>query len=497
MSDVIDRLPTRLKLAWGTGALGAAVLMNSITILILYYLVSVVRLDPGLAGTLIFIAKLFDVVTDPLMGMISDRARFRSGRRRPFLVAGALLSAISFAMLFTVPQFASQTDTAAYVLGALLLYALGYTIFNVPYMAMPAEMTDGYHERSSLHSYRVVAISIGSAIAGSLAPILLQVFGQGREAYRIIAILFAAIIFASMVYCYFGTREARFTFSAPTTHDARNQVRMLLTNKPFMWLIATKALQLLGIASVGATTLFFVTAYLRIPLANLGVAAIINTIVTVLTMPLFMRLSKRIGKRNGYIVSTIVFVIYCLSWIPSGPDEPLIWYYARAALVGMCLGGNILLANSMLTDTIELDARRSGMRREGLYASMYSFVEKTAGAFGPLLVGWTLQFVGFNRDLPPNAVQEPQVLFGILMGVSVLPACLATLSMVTLSFYRLDQNMLRDAVAEPAMTSTSTPLTSKAPARLGPGAGRDTPWICATTAPPTTKATTAKARSAI
>ena len=115
----------------------------------------------------------------------------------------------------------------------------------------------------------------------------------------------------------------------------------------------------------------------------------------------------------------------------------------------MCLGGNILLANSMLTDTIELDTRRSGMRREGVYAAMYSFVENTAGALGPLLVGWILQFVGFNRDLPRDAVQEPGVLFGILVGVSLLPAVLASLSMVTLAFYRLDQQMLRDVVAVP------------------------------------------------
>jgi Na+/melibiose symporter-like transporter len=148
MSTSITQLPTRLKVAWGTGALGSAVLMNSVTI--------------------------------------------------------------------------------AYVLAVLVLYTLGPTIFNVPYLAMPAEMTDGYHERSSLHSYRVVSISIGSSVAGAPAPIL------------------------------------------------------LLTNEPFMWLIATKALQLLG----------------------------------------------------------------------------------------MCLGGNILLANSILTDTIDLDARRSGMRREGIYAAM-------------------------------------------------------------------------------------------------------------------------------
>jgi glycoside/pentoside/hexuronide:cation symporter, GPH family len=445
----VDRLPTRLKLAWGTGALGAAVLMNSVTILILYYLVSVVGLDPGIAGTLVFLSKLADAATDPLMGVISDRARFRSGRRRPFLVTGAFFSAISFAMLFTIPQFDSEATTIAYVLGSLLLYTVGYTIFNVPYMAMPAELTDGYHERSSLHSYRVVAISIGSSVAGALAPLLLQLFGEGREAYRVIAISFAAIIFASMVYCYVGTREARFTFSTPTAHTAGGQVRLLLSNTPFLWLIATKALQLLGIASVGATTLFFITAYLRIPLANLGVFALINTVVTVLMMPVFVRMSRRIGKRNGYLVSTAVFVAYCLSWIPAGPGEPLAWYYARAVLVGVCLGGNILLANSMLTDTIEFDARRSGMRREGIYAAMYSFVEKTAGALGPLLVGWILQFVGFDRDLPRDAVQRPEVLFGILVGVSLLPAALATLSMVTLAFYRLDEKMLQDASAEP------------------------------------------------
>jgi GPH family glycoside/pentoside/hexuronide:cation symporter len=410
----------------------------------------VVGLEPGVAGTLVFVSKLFDAATDPVMGVLSDRARFRSGRRRPFLVAGAFVSALSFALLFTIPQFASETTTIVYVLGVLLLYTLGYTIFNVPYMAMPAEMTDGYHERSSLHSYRVVAISIGSSIAGALAPILLQVFGEGREAYRVIAIAFAALIFASMVYCWFGTREARFTFSGQSTHSALGQVRLILTNQPFLWLIATKALQLLGIASAGATMLFFITAYLRIPLANLAVFALLSTLVTMLTMPAIIWLSKRIGKRNGYLLATTIFVVYCLSWLAAEPGEPLLAYYARAILVGACLGGNILLANSMLTDTIDLDARRSGMRREGVFAAMYSFVEKTAGALGPLLVGWILQFVGFDPGLPREAVQQPAVLQGILVGVSMLPAALAALSMITLAFYRLDQRTLEQAVAVPA-----------------------------------------------
>ena len=464
MTERIEQLSVRLKLMWGSGALGVAVLMNSISILILYYLISVVRLDPGLAGTIVFASKLFDVVTDPLMGIISDRAKFRTGRRRPFLVVGAFISALSFGMLFTIPAFDSQATSAAYALGALMLYTVGYTIFNVPYMAMPAEMTDGYHERSSLHSYRVVFVSIGSTVAGAIAPILLQVFGEGREAYRIIAVLFAAIIFASMVGCYLGTREARFTFTTSTAHSVKAQISLLFTNRPFMWLISTKALQLVGVASAGATTLFFITAYLRIDLAYLAAFGLINTVVTIAMMPVFVRLSRRIGKRAAYMVSTVVFILYSLSWALAQPGEPLLMFYARAVLVGICLGGNILLAMSMLTDTIDLDARRSGMRREGVYAACYSFVEKFASAFGPLVVGWILAFVGFNRDLPRDAVQEPGVLFGILVGMSLIPAAAALLSLVTLSRYRLDESILAQTIAVPEPGAAAIELVRQRPA---------------------------------
>ncbi|MCC5867703.1 MAG: MFS transporter [Gammaproteobacteria bacterium] len=460
MIERLEKLPTRLKLMWGSGALGVAVLMNSISILILFYLINVVGLDPGLAGTIVFASKLFDVATDPIMGVISDRSTFRRGRRRPFLVVGAFISALAFGMLFTIPEFSTQAASAAYALAALLLYTLGYTIFNVPYMAMPAEMTDGYHERSSLHSYRVVFVSIGSSIAGAIAPILLQVFGEGREAYRIVALLFSAIIFASMVGCYFGTREARFTFTTRTAHSVKAQIGLLFDNKPFLWLISTKALQLIGIASAAATTLFYITAYLQIPLAHLAVFGLINTIVTILMMPVFVRLSKRFGKRAAYAFSTSVLIIYSLSWALAQPTDHITLFYARGILVGICMGGNILLAMSMLTDTIDFDFRRTGMRREGIYAACYSFVEKFSGAFGPLIVGWVLAFVGFNRNLPPDAVQEPQVLFGILVGMAFIPAAAAALSLLTLSRYRLDESMLArtKTIAEPDVHNQDSAL---------------------------------------
>ncbi|MEL7029922.1 MAG: MFS transporter [Pseudomonadota bacterium] len=206
----IDRLPVSLKLGWGVGALGVSVLMNGVSIFILFYLVAIVKMEPALAGGLIFAFKLFDVATDPAMGVISDRTQSSMGRRRPYLLLGAFVSAISMAMIFNTPAYESMNATIVYVSVGLMLYALGYTIFNVPYITMPAEMTDGYHERSSIHGYRVIFVSLGSTIAAAGGPALLEVVGgQTREGYSTVSFVLAAIIFVSMIACFYGTRSAR------------------------------------------------------------------------------------------------------------------------------------------------------------------------------------------------------------------------------------------------------------------------------------------------
>ncbi|MEM6937745.1 MAG: MFS transporter, partial [Pseudomonadota bacterium] len=130
MSNKEHVLPARLKLFWGSGAMGVAMLMNGVSFLILIYLVSVLKLDPALAGTLVFLSKIIDAISDPIVGMLSDRSTFKSGRRRPFMFVGAFLAASSFGFLFAIPEFESQTMTAAYAFGCLVFYTIGYTVFN-------------------------------------------------------------------------------------------------------------------------------------------------------------------------------------------------------------------------------------------------------------------------------------------------------------------------------------------------------------------------------
>ena len=187
-------IPTKLKVSWGIGALGVAILMNSGSFLVFTYLVTIVKLGPALAGSIILATKIFDAISDPVMGAISDRSKFKSGRRRPYMFIGTFVSTIAFAILFTIPQFEAEWARAAYAFGALLLYTLGYTIFNVPYLAMSAEMTDDYEERTSLHGVRAYFVTIGSTIVASGSPFLLQIFGKGGSAYAIIGLIFSALM---------------------------------------------------------------------------------------------------------------------------------------------------------------------------------------------------------------------------------------------------------------------------------------------------------------
>lgn len=169
---VPDRLPLKTCLSWGMGTVAMSILFNSYAVLTLRFMTDTLGIAAALAGTILLGAKVYDAITDPIMGLVTDRTKSRWGRRRPWLLVGAIVCATAF-----VAQFSVSPDAGSVVLLvalALILMRTGYTIFNIPYMAMAAEITSGagdqYHQRSYLMSYRVGAICIGQLIGGALAP---------------------------------------------------------------------------------------------------------------------------------------------------------------------------------------------------------------------------------------------------------------------------------------------------------------------------------------
>lgn len=443
--ETVGRVAKSIKISWGAGALGVSVLMNAVTLLILFYMVGVLKIEPALAGTLIFVTKMFDVVSDPVVGLFSDRFSSRIGRRRPFLIPGAIISSLAFMMIFATPQFENQVFISAYIFAALIIYTLGYTLFNVPYMAMPAEMTDDYHERSSIHAYRVVFVTSGSFVAGSIAPWVLEQLGRTEwNSYLVVGLGGGAIIFISMLITFFGTKNARYTASGVSVHRIRNEWQAISRNGFFFRLIGVKACQLIGVSSSAAALFFLVTDVLKLELSAVSYYYAAMTLASIIAAPIIVKISKIYGKRNTYVVIGVCYVLVSASWHFTAVGEPLIYILIRGFATGVALSGNILLAMSMLTDTIDYDARRTGVRREGAYTSLYSFTEKATFAFGPLLVGVAMSLAGFQRDISSDQVQPEAVTTALLIGTAYVPAGMGVLAILILLSYKLDQKVLSE-----------------------------------------------------
>jgi len=143
------------QLGWATGSMGTGVMIGALTGYGLYYMTNYLGIAAGMAGSLIGLSKFYDMISDPVMGQISDRTRSKWGRRRPYLLVGTIACPLALLLLFHLPAFESSSLTVALIFFVLLLYATAFTFFNVPYFAMPAEMTSNYHERTVIMSQRV------------------------------------------------------------------------------------------------------------------------------------------------------------------------------------------------------------------------------------------------------------------------------------------------------------------------------------------------------
>lgn len=186
----------RLHFGWGVGTLGASILLNSFAALQLFYLTNVLGIAIATASLVLFSAKIWDWIANPLMGWISDRTQTRWGRRRPYLLLGGLVAGGAFIVFFT-SALTPVSQSLVLVTLSLALVGTGYTIFNVPYMAMPSELVDDYKERTKMISWRVFFIGIGTMIGVSTQRIA-ELLGDGAEGYAHMATYIGAAILVFM-----------------------------------------------------------------------------------------------------------------------------------------------------------------------------------------------------------------------------------------------------------------------------------------------------------
>ncbi|MDV3456103.1 glycoside-pentoside-hexuronide (GPH):cation symporter [Sphingomonas sp. HF-S4] len=439
--------PLSLKacIGWGMGTLAVAALFNSVNVLLLRYLVDHVGIGAALAGTLVAGSKLYDAVIDPIVGSASDRTRSKHGRRRPFVLAGGVMLAIAALLLFNVPGGFDGTAAVIYVGIALLFYSTAYAVFSVPYMAMPAEMTTDYHERSRLISFRVYAVGAASLVATFVGPLLIARGGGGQSGHTMMSLFVATLAIVGTVYCFRATRDAPFHYGSEHVRlGIVEKIRQLAGNTPFMLLLVIKMLQLTALAVTQAATPFLFKQVLGFSDTMLGLYFLVFYVSMMLSQQVWMRFGRTMGKRKIYLISTALYALMYLSWYFVVSGEPVYLTFLRAIGLGATAGAVLLFGQSLLPDTMEWDYRRTGLRREGVLSAVYTIVEKLAFAVGAALTGILLGASGYVRATGAAGVTQPQsAVNAIYFLASFAPMILLALSCVALWYYDLSEEKLR------------------------------------------------------
>jgi GPH family glycoside/pentoside/hexuronide:cation symporter len=433
------------QLGWAAGSLGTAVMLGALSSFGLYFMTTHLAIGALVAGQIIGLSKLYGVVADPLMGVLSDRSRSRHGRRRPYLLAGMIGCPLGVVLLFLNPPLAGMTATVAYLSLAVLLYATAFSIFNVPYLAMPAEMTGRYHERTLLMSQRMMFSTLGVLAISVLAPVLIRFFGGGTHAYTRMSWVMAALVLCAMGLAWILTAGTpSLPASSATEYGIVRQARLIGANRPFRVYMLAKICLFVAQTSVQGTLLFYARYVLGRDESLLAAFGIGYTVGSLAALPLWtIGIRGALGKRNAFFLSALGLGVTFLTWLAAGPGEPAALLYARFIVLGIFSAGSLVSGAAMLPDIMEYDRRRTGLNQEGLYAAAFSVVEKIANTLGPILTGTLLGLTGFVATRSGEIATQPEAAINaIRLGVSVVPFVLAMLAAWTIRSYDLDESAL-------------------------------------------------------
>ncbi len=459
----LSSLPLKICIGWGVGTFGVSVMFNSVNLLLQRFATDYLGIGAAAFGIIYFVSKIYDAITDPVMGSISDKTRSRFGRRRPYLAIGGLLCAIAFIALFNAPSIEENSNALWFLALLMILYSTGYTVFNVPYLAMPVEMTTDYLERARLISFRVYAIGFGSLAGLSFAPALIPLLGGGREGHAALAWIYGTVIFAASLYCFFATKGARATVRVEQTNlSAREKLQLIYTNKPYLILLGVKFFHLASLAVTQAAFIYFVIYVLDKGYGAIALLGLANAMGMLIGNPLWYRAARKLrDKRKLYMLASFLAALILFSWLLATPTEPMAVTFLRKLLHGIATAGSLLFGQSMLPDAIAHDAARSGLRREGVFAGIFTTAEKVAFAFGGALTGIFLGLMGYISSTTGAAEQPASAILAVYLCVSVLPALLLLASVVLLTRYNLTEQMVRDESTEAAgLIKDAPPLPS-------------------------------------
>lgn len=494
------KVPFLEKSAFGAGHFVLNLLPGVLGVYLQVFILTAFGMDPVWAGLLGGLPRIFDAITDPIMGFISDNTKTKYGRRRPYIFSGAIISGILFILMWQLDENASMTYNFWYVMILQMLFLVGNTIFATPLVGLGYEMTPDYNERTRLMS---LANSMGQ-IAWMIVPWLYVVipdkntFDNPAEGVRTMAVIVGVvcIVFGVLpaIFCkgidvseIKNTQKINFKTLASNLKELVKGIVQVSKNKPFMKLCGATFLVFNGFQLVAAFSVFIIVFYMYQGSWEMAGTwpAWFNTINAVITaflvIPIISKMATRIGKRNAFLVSTFLSIVgYILKWwafdlelnaqfnqtslgqnLTSGVTyifnflDPYLtnigmsWFsidttngipwliFLPIPFFAFGMGGLFTLMMSMTADVCDLDELENGMpRKEGTYGAIYWWMVKVGQALAIILSGIILKFVGFDQNV---SLQTVETMTQLRIADIIVPASTAALAFIVMWRYNLNE----------------------------------------------------------
>ncbi len=433
-SGPAGNLPRPVRVGYGAGSVATGAFGTVPGLMLLPFLTDTLGVSALVAGLVVLLPKAWDVVLNPLAGRISDRTVDPRGPRRPWLLRGGLGLAVCFALLFAGPDLGSRVADTAWVLVAFLACATAYAFFQVPFVAMPAELTDDYDERTRLMTWRVALLALTILLTGATAPLIRDAVG-GRDGYRLMGLVMAGVIAVGVVASYAGTRHGPARAVEAGAGTLADQVRVVAAARDFRALLTTFVVQALAVGAMLAG----VDYVAREVLGGSGASTVLFLCFVgpaLLLTPVWARVGERVGKKRGYAAASLCLAAGALLLV-TAQLVPAVVVYLATALVGVGYAGAQVFPLAMLPDAAAVDAHRSGSNRAGVYTGVWTAGETLGLALGPGLFALVLAAGGYVSSEGGDVVQPGSAVTAITLGFSLVPAALVLLSLWWLRGYHL------------------------------------------------------------
>ena len=430
------------KAGWGLADMGIVVFVIVKQLLVLSFLTNYLNVPVGIAGLLTTSVLIFDIITDPIVGYLSDRTHSRWGRRVPWMVIGALILSGGIIGLFGVPQSLSLLGTIIWVGGFFALATVGFTMVAIPYGATAGEMTQDPKERSTMMGFRMAFASVGILLGGAVIP---QLAGGTRDGHFIAAIYVAPIIILSIWGSLWSTRTAPRILS-PSARGFMSTWLLVFKNKPFVILVCLYGIMTLAIALITAG-LPFAAIYLIFDSGNsllspassaLGILSLLFACFvfgSILSQAFWVWMSARLGKVSALIFGLVIYIILLIAIFVSLPSVDIMLIAILFVVAGMTNGAYQQIPWAIYPDLMDITRSESGDAIEGAFSAIWLFGQKVANAIAPLILSLILALFGWRESGEGFTDQVPEALRALQNSITILPAFILALAILGLFYF--------------------------------------------------------------